>query len=373
MRSRLPRRLLAACAAALLAVGIGAAATPAAAQQPIKLRCQSTFPPTSLNTDNLKLFAERVKTLSGGRIEIEVLPVGALVPAFEVLDAVHRRIIDCGHSAAYWVGRNRAATLFGPTPGGPFGMDNLDYLAWLYEGGGQALYEEFYRDVLRRNVHPIALTAVSPQSLGWFRTPVTSWADLRGRKCRQTGITAEVFSRGAGMATVNMAGAEILPAAERGVIDCGEWVGPAEDMQVGFHTVWKNFYVNSTHEPATILELLVNTAAWNALSPEHKELMRVAALEATTRSILILNTRNATALVELREKHGVNVQRTPDEILRKTLETWDQIAQEEAAKNPFFAKVYAAQRDFASRIVPARRFTYTDYGVGAEHYWPTNR
>lgn len=371
MRLRPHRRLLAACAAALLCLF---AAPAAEAQTPTKLRCQSTFPPTSMSSENARFFADRVKALSGGRLEVEILPVGALVPAFETLDATHRRIIDCAHSAAaYWVGRNRAATLFGPAPGGPFGMDTLDYMAWLQEGGGQTLYEEFYRDVLRRNVVPIPLTSVSPQSLGWFRTPVQSWEDLRGRKCRQTGITAEVFSRGAGMATVNMPGAEILPAAERGVIDCGEWVGPAEDMQIGFHTVWKNFYVNSTHEPATILELLVNAAAWNALPREQQEIVRTASVEATLRSIVMLNTRNAAALVELRERHGVNVQRTPDDILRKTLETWDTIAREEEVKNEFFRKVYASQRAFAQRVVPARRFTHTEYRLGADHYWPESR
>ena len=149
---------LVACGAALLALGT----TTTAAEAQTKLRCQSSFPPSGMFHENAKLFAERVKALSGGRLELEFLPVGALVPAFEVLDATHRKIIDCAHSAAaYWLGRNRAATLFGPAPGGPFGMDTLDYLGWLNEGGGQELYQEFYRDVLRRNVVPV------PSRTGW--------------------------------------------------------------------------------------------------------------------------------------------------------------------------------------------------------------
>ena len=367
MRLRISR-LLAACGAALLALG---AAT--AAQAQTRLRCQSSFPPSSMIHENAKLFAERVKVLSGGRLEVEMMPVGALVPAFEVMDATHRKVIDCAHSAAaYWVGRNRAATLFGPAPGGPFGMDTIDYLGWLNEGGGLALYQEFYRDVLRRNIVPVPLTSVSPQSLGWFRTPVRSWEDLRGRKCRQTGITAEVFSR-SGMATVNMPGAEIIPAAERGVIDCAEWVGPAEDMQIGFHTVWKNFYLTSVHEPATVLELLVNGDVWNGLSREHQEIIRTAALEATLRSILAINFRNGAAVAELREKHGVTVHRSPEDILKKTLEAWDQIAREEEARNPFFRKVYASQRDFAAKVVTTRRHTHPEYRLAADHYWPEGR
>jgi TRAP-type mannitol/chloroaromatic compound transport system substrate-binding protein len=370
MHLRIPRPLRVACVGALL----GFLVAPPAADAQTRLRCQSTFPTPGMMAENMRYFADRVRTISGGRLEIEVLPAGAVVPAFETLDATHRRIIDCAHSAAaYWLGRNRAVTLFGPAPGGPFGMDTLDYLAWLQEGGGQALYQELYRDVLRRNVVPIPLSAVSPQSLGWFRTPVRTWEDLRGRKCRQVGITAELFSRGAGMATVVMPGGEIIPAAERGVIECAEWTGPAEDMRIGLHTVFKYFYVNSTHEPATVLELLINGDAWAALPREHQELIRMAANEATLRSIIMLNINNAAAITELRERHGVNVQRTPDDILRRTLETWDAIASEEEARNEFFRKVYASQRAFAQRVVPGRRFTHVEYRMAADHYWPETR
>jgi len=248
----------------------------------------------------------------------------------------------------------------------------MDYLAWLSDGGGQALYEELYRDVLRRNVQVIAMTTVSPQSLGWFRTPVRNWEDLRGRKCRQTGITAEVFGR-SGMATVNMPGGEILPAAERGVIDCAEWVGPAEDMQLGFHSIFKHFYLTSTHEPATVLELFINGDVWRALPRDQQEIIRSAAMEATVRSLINLNVRNGTAVAELRERHGVTVHRTPDDILKRTLDSWDQIVREEEARNPFFKKVADSQRAFAARVVATKRLTHPDYRLSADHYWPEGR
>ena len=200
--------------------------------------------------------------MSGGRLEIEVAPAGTIVPAFEVLDAVHKKVIDGGHTAAaYWVGKQRAATLFGPAPGGPFGMDMMDYMGWIYDGGGLELYRELYQDQLKRDVIPIPMTAVANQVLGWFKRPVANWEDLKGRKCRETGITAEVFSK-SGMSPVNMPGGEIVPAGERGVIECGEWVGPAEDMKIGFQSVWKHYYMPSTHEPATVLELLINADVW---------------------------------------------------------------------------------------------------------------
>jgi TRAP-type mannitol/chloroaromatic compound transport system substrate-binding protein len=366
---RLPHAAL----AAVLAACVFAQASPAEAQAPQKLRFQASFPSSSMIFENLRFWAERVKAMSGGRLEIEVVPAGTIVPAFEVLDAVHKKVIDGGHTAAaYWVGKQRAATLFGPAPGGPFGMDMMDYMGWIYDGGGLELYRELYQDQLKRDVIPIPLTSVANQVLGWFKRPIKNWDDLKCRKCRETGITAEVFSK-SGMSPVNMPGGEIVPAGERGVIECGEWVGPAEDMKIGFQTVWKHYYMPSTHEPATVLELLINADVWKGLKPDLQEIIRAATWEATFRSQTITNKLNAEALKELREKHGVKIERTPDDILRKTLEAWDQIAKEEAEKNPFFKKVYESQRAYASQVVPARRFVIPPYEAGANYYWPENK
>jgi TRAP-type mannitol/chloroaromatic compound transport system substrate-binding protein len=350
-----------------------AGAMPAMAQTTKKLRFQASFPASSYSFDNFRFWSERVKLMSGGRLDIEVLPAGTLVPAFEVLDAAHKQVIDGGHTAAaYWVGKHRAAALFGPAPGGPFGMDIVDLMGWLYEGGGLDLWKELYQVELKRNVVPLPLTAVNNQVLGWFAKPVASWADLKGRKCRQTGITAELYSR-AGLSPVNMPGGEIVPAAERGVIECGEWVGPAEDMRMGFHTVWKHFYMPSTHEPATVLELLINADIYNQLAPDLRAIIDNAAFEATYRHFALLNKLNAAALDEMRDKHNVKVERTSDDILVKVLETWDQIAAEESAKNPFFKKVYESQRAYASKVVPTRRSVQPNYDVAANYYWPEKK
>ncbi len=356
----------------ILAAACVLATVPAAAsaQTATKLRFESAFPVSSLLFENSKYFAERVKAMSGSRLQIEMLPPGAVVPPFEILDAVHKGVIDGGHTApAYWLGKNRAATLFGPAPGGPFGMDMLDYMTWIHEGGGLALYQEFYQNELKRNVVVMPMSSVANQILGWFKKPVKDWEDLKGRKCRETGITAEVFSK-SGMNPVNVPGGEIVPAGQRGVIECAEFVGPAEDMKIGFHTVWKYAYMPSMHEPATVVELLVNGEVWKKLPADLREIVRSAAIDATLRSQLVSNKLNAEALVELREKHGVRIERTPPDILKKTLESWDQIAKEESAKNPFFKKVYESQRAFASRVVPARRNVYAPYELGANYYWP---
>jgi TRAP-type mannitol/chloroaromatic compound transport system substrate-binding protein len=129
----------------------------------------------------------------------------------------------------------------------------------------------------------------------------------------------------------------------------------------------------SMHEPATVVELMINGDVWKKLPEEHREVIKSAAMDATLRSQLISNKLNAEALVELREKHGVTIGRTPPDILKKILESWDAIAKEEAGKNPFFKKVYDSQRAFAARVVPARRYVYPPYELGANYYWPEKK
>jgi TRAP-type mannitol/chloroaromatic compound transport system substrate-binding protein len=346
------------------------AAEPVHAQGTTTLRIQAAWPPTSMLWDNSRFFADRVGKLSGGRLRIEILASGAVVPPFESLDATARGVLDGAHAApAYWVGKNKTAALFGPAPGGPFGMDMLDYLGWIYQGGGLELYREFYRDILKTDVVPLPLTSVSNQVLGWFKKPIKGLADLRGVRCRQTGITAEVFTE-LGMRTVNMAGGEIIPAAERGVIECAEWVGPAEDMKLGFHQVFKHYYMPSLHEPAVVVELLLNGKVWDRLSPDLQEIIKAATLEATINSAIALNKANATALKDLQEKHNVQIGRTPDEILIGILKAWDKIAQQEADRNPFFKKVYESQRRWAADVVTSRRTVHPAYELAADYYWP---
>lgn len=367
---KLSRTFLAGACAALVAMG---GALPDAAQAQTKLRIQSAFPAQGLYQMAMENFAERVDALSGGRLKIEILPSGSVVPAFEVLDAVNKKVLDGGYTApAYWLGKNKAATLFGPAPGGPYGMDVIDYLGWIYDGGGLQLYRDFYQTELKQNVVVFPLAASDRQALGWFKRPVSNWADLKGRKCRQTGITAEVFSK-SGMATVNMPGGEIVPAGERGVIDCAEFVGAAEDSMIGFQTIWKNFYPQSMHEPATVVELLINGDVWKKLPADQQAIIQSASVEATLRSIFVRNKKDAEALAEMRSKHGVTVHRTPEDIVLKTLESWDGIAEAESAKNPFFKKVLESQRAYAGQVVPTRRTITVPYGLAADHYWPVKK
>jgi len=360
--------------ATVIMAGGALAPQPAMAQQKtVTLKMEAAWPAGWTLYDNFTMFAERVNKLSAGRLKIETLPAGAIVPPFELLDAVHKKVLDGAHSwAAYWVGKNKAAVLFTGGPGGTFGMDYIDAMGWLYEGGGLDLYNEFYRDVLKVNVVAIPILPAGPQAFGWFKRPIKNLADLKGMKCRETGMAAEVFTA-MGMRTVNMPGGEILPAAERGVIDCAEWVAGIEDLKAGFHNIWKYHYTPGMHENVTIGELIINGDVWKSLAPDLQEIIKTAATETFFRWWMRWQRQNADALVEMQEKHGVKILKTPDDILYEFLRTWDKIAKAESEKNPFFKKVWESQRQYASKVVPAKRFMFPNYDFAANHYWPPKK
>src|SRR5258706_12707103 len=173
-------------------------ATPVFAQAPAtkNLKMQSTWPASLTLQDNFKYFAERVDKLTRGEVKIEAMAAGQIVPAFEILDATHKKVIDGGHGVAYyWVGKNKTATLFSATPAGPFGMDHFDFLGWMYEGGGMELYWDFYASILKLNIVAWPIGGSSPQAFGWFKRPIKSLADFKGIKCRQTGVVAETYPK----------------------------------------------------------------------------------------------------------------------------------------------------------------------------------
>ncbi len=197
---RLPRwsRVCATVAAALL---FGA---PSAQAQTTTLKMQATWPASLTLYENFTYFAERVGKLSGGSLKIETMPAGQVVPAFEVLDATHKKVLDGAHTwPGYWVGKNKTAILFSGGPGGTFGMDMIDAMGWMYEGGGWELYQEFYQKELKLNVVSFPIMPAGPQAFGWFKRPIKNLADFKGMKCRQTGIAAEIWQR-MGMQTVNI-------------------------------------------------------------------------------------------------------------------------------------------------------------------------
>jgi TRAP-type mannitol/chloroaromatic compound transport system substrate-binding protein len=361
MRPFVRSLLVFACASAL--------ATGAQAQQ-TNLKMQATWPSSLTLYENFTYFVDRINKVSAGQLKIDAMPAGQVVPAFEVLDATHKKVLDGAHAwSGYWVGKNKTAILFTGGPGGTFGMDMIDTLGWMHHGGGIELAQEFFQKELKLNVHWIPILPSGPQAFGWFKRPIKNLADFKGMKCRQTGMAAEVWQR-MGMQTVNMPGGEIIPSAQRGVIDCAEWVGGVEDLRLGFHNVWKYHYTPGMHENVTIGEVLINTDVWKGLKPEHQEMMKSIASETFVIWWAKWQRQNADAIKELQEKHGVRILRTPPDILVAFLKEWDKLAAEEGAKNPFFKKVHDSQRAYASVVVPAKRFMFPPYSFAANYYWP---
>ena len=240
------------------------------------------------------------------------MAAGQIVPAFEILDATHKKVLDGGHGVAYyWVGKNKAATLFSATPAGPFGMDHFDFLGWLHEGGGKALYDEFYRDVLKLNVIGMPIGGSSPQAFGWFKRPIKDLADFKGMKCRQTGIVAEIFQR-MGMQTVNMPGGEIVPvgAARRdrlrrvGRRHRGPAPRPAAGVEVPLHAGHARVELDARgdHQHRRVEGLHAAAAGGVA---------RGARWRPSCAGACEWQKQNADAIEEMRTKHGTQILRTP--------------------------------------------------------------
>ena len=366
------RSFVAVAVAAAFSTSVLAQQKPAAAPAAggVTLKMQATWPASLTLYENFTYFVERLGKISGGSLKVDAMPAGQVVPAFEVLDATHKKVLDGSHAwAGYWTGKNKTAILFTGGPGGTFGMDFIDAMGWLHHGGGLDLYNQFYQNELKLNVVVIPILPAGPQAFGWFKRPIKNLADFKGMKCRQTGMAAEIWQK-MGMTTVNMPGGEIIPSAQRGVIDCAEWVGGVEDLRLGFHNVWKYHYTPGMHENVTIGELLINGDVWKGLSAQHQEMIKTTANETFLIWWAKWQKQNAEALVELQTKHGVQILRTPPDILTAFLKTWDTVAAEEGGKNAFFKKVHDSQRAYASVVVPAKRFYFPPYSFAANYYFP---
>ncbi|MGQ0543873.1 MAG: TRAP transporter substrate-binding protein [Betaproteobacteria bacterium] len=360
--------------AAAVAVAIAAAFTVTAVQaQTTSLKVQSSWPASLTLQDHLRILAERIEKLTQGSLKVEALAAGQVVPPFEVLDATGRKVLDGWHSISYyWVGKSPTAALFAGPPGGPFGMDHMDFLGWLYVGGGLEMWRDFYQKELKLNLIVWPAHPSSPQAFGWFKKPLKSVADLKGMKCRQTGLNADVYAK-LGQAVVNMPGGEIVPAAQRGVIDCAEWVGGIEDLRLGLPGVFKYHYTPGMHENNSIGEFGLNLDVWKGFSPQQQEAVDSAIKDTFITWITRWQKQNAEAIEEMIRKHGVSIRRTPADILVASLRAWDEVAAGHAAKHPSFKKVYESQREYAAKVVPAKRYMFPPYSFAANFYWPEQK
>ncbi len=347
------RGFLKAGAAAATATAI--LATPQVSRaQTVTLRFQSTWPQRDIFHEFAQDYVNRVNSMAGGRLRLELLAAGAVVGAFQLLDAVHSGTLDGGHGvSAYWFGRNRAFSLFGTTP--PWFGDAHQFLGWFYYGGGQALYRELMHDILRMNAVGFQTGPMPTQPLGWFRNPIERAEQIRGLRYRTVGLATDLFQE-MGAAVVALPGGEIVPALERGVIDAAEFNNPSSDRILGFPDVAKNYYIQSYHQAVETFEVLFNRQRFDALPAEHQAIIRHASEAASSDMSWKLQDRYSADLLAMQQQQQVNVRTTPTAILDAQLAAWDRvIARQEAdttspATGAFFKKVTDSQRAWCSRV-----------------------
>ncbi len=334
-----------------------------------ELKIASSFPAISTFNEQLAYMAGRIDVLTDSKVKFKIHPSGALVPAFQVLDATASGAVDGAWTQSYyWVGKDKTLGLFNSPLGGPYGMDGIDFLGWMFHGGGLELYREFYQTKLKLDVVPFPAMPTQNQPLGWFHRPIKNLADLPNFKCRQTGINVELYAR-MGMQTIGMPGGEILAAGQKGVINCAEFVGGLEDERLGFPTIWKYYYLNSLHEHSNTGDLIINGKVWRSLSKQQQASIRSAAYESYLYWLTDIQAKNGEALKRMVKKHGVKVMRTPADILIAELKTIDTMFAEESAKNPWFKKVLASQKAWAAKVVPFKNVAFTPYSYAANYYW----
>jgi TRAP-type mannitol/chloroaromatic compound transport system substrate-binding protein len=346
--------------------GSYSAPAPATAQAPIRWKVQSAWPPTSIVQDAAKLLVETIEKTSGGRLKMDLLPAGAIVPAFEIQDAVNRGVIDAGHTApGYIVGKLPA---FIPLSHGPlFGMDFIDYYGWYWDGGGHDLFNEAYQKQLKMNVVSFQTHPEGPQAMGWFRKEIKKFDDVKGLKYRIYGIGAEVYGK-LGISAVTIPGGEIVPALERGVIDGADWINCYDDKVLGIDKVAKYHYAPGMHEPVTVGDFIINKAKYDALPADLKEIIKVSVQASYWNHFVRFHEKTAKACQEL-IKSGTKIVKTTDELNKRFLKVYDEIHNGNAAKDPFYKKVVDSQKQYAALVVPYRLSYWPPYQFIGEHYW----
>ena len=352
--------------AAAGAVGAGTMAFPmVSTAQTISMRFQSTWPAKDIFHEYANDFATKINDMAGGRLKIEVLPAGAVVPAFQLLEAVAKGTLDGGHGVvAYHYGKNSALALWGSGPG--FGMDPNMLLSWHYYGGGEALLQEIYKS-LNIDVVSFLYGPMPTQPFGWFKKPIARVEDIKGTKFRTVGLAVDMYTE-MGAAVNPLPGGEIVPALDRGLIDGAEFNNASSDRLLGFPDVVKNCMLQSFHQSTEQFEILFNRAKYNALPAELKKTIDYAVEASSADMSWKAVDRNSKDYAELK-KAGVNFYKTPDAVLRAQLAAWDKIVEKKSAENPMFKKIIDSQKAFAQRAGAWQNDYLVDFKMAYNHYF----
>jgi TRAP-type mannitol/chloroaromatic compound transport system substrate-binding protein len=358
----------------LTAGAVGAAAAVAApsvvkAQGAVSMRWQSTWPSKDIFHEYALDFAKKVNDMTGGDLKIEVLPAGAVVPAFQLLDAVSSGTLDGGHGVAvYHYGKAPALALWGSGPG--FAMDANMLLAWHKYGGGKELLDKLYGSI-GANVRSFLYGPMPTQPLGWFKKPVTRVEDMKGLKFRTVGISIDVFT-GMGLAVNALPGGEIVAAMDRGLLDAAEFNNASSDRLLGFADVSKVCMLQSYHQNAEQFEILFNKGKFDAL-PEKMRAIISNAVEAASQDMSWKAIdRYSKDYVEMQQKDKVRFYKTPDAVLQRQLEVYDEVVKKRAGESPVFKEIILSQIAFAERATRWEQDTVVSRRMAFDHYFGKN-
>ena len=330
------------------------------------MRFQSTWPQKDIFHEYALDFAKKVNDMTGGDLKIEVLPAGAVVPAFGLLDAVSKGTLDGGHGVVvYHYGKQTALALWGSGPS--FGMDGNTMLAWHKYGGGKDLLEKLYKSI-GANVVSFLYGPMPTQPLGWFKKPVTKADDFKGLKFRTVGLSIDVFT-GLGAAVNALPGGEIVPAMDRGLLDAAEFNNASSDRILGFPDVSKVCMLQSYHQAAEQFEITFNKTKYDALPAKMKALIEYGVEASSQDMSWKAIDRYSKDYLEMQTKDKVRFYRTPDSVLQRQLVVYDEAAAKKTAENPMFKEIEASQRQFAERAVRWHLDTQISPRMAYNHYF----
>src|SRR6202795_195057 len=338
-------------AGAAAATGAAALAFPMIAKgqaTPISMRWQSTWPSKDIFHEYALDYAKKVNDMTGGDLKIEVLPAGAVVPAFGLLEAVSKGTLDGGHGVlVYHYGKSTALALWGSGPA--YGMDANMLLAWHKYGGGKELLAKIYQSI-GANVVSFPYGPMYTQPLGWFKKQITKADDFKGLKYRTVGISIDVFT-GLGAAVNARAGAEIVPAINRGLLDAAEFNNATSDRILGFPDVSKVCMLQSYHQNGEQFEIMFNKTKYDTLPTKMQSIIANAVEAASADMSWKAINRYSQDYIELQTKDKVRFYKTPDSVLQKQLEIFDQVNAKKSAENPMWKEISESQRAYAERTV----------------------
>src|SRR5216684_1116742 len=358
----------------LKGAAVATAATVAApsvvrAQGPINMRWQSTWPSKDIFHEYALDYAKKVNDMTGGDLKIEVLPAGAVVPAFQLLDAVSKGVLDGGHGVlVYHYGKSTALALWGSGPG--YAMDANMLLAWHKYGGGKELLNKIFAGI-NANVVSFPYGPMPTQPLGWYKKPITKPEDFQGLKFRTVGLSIDVF-QAMGAAVNALPGGEIVSAIDRGLIEAAEFNNATSDRILGFADVSKICMLQSYHQNAEQFEITFNKTKYDSL-PDKMKAIIANGVEAASQDLQWKSIdRYSQDYIELQTKDNVKFYKTPDSVLKKQLEVYDDVVKKKAAENPMFKEIVESQIAFAKRATQWEQDTVVNRRMAFEHYWGPN-